>query len=227
MPGSMVPRHRPGVPGAHPRRNDPGNGMWGAPEHRERSQFDKFRGRDGHPIRGKSLPYEPDYDRTIKVANVEPVPAGQESAPYTILWPHGGLVVGMQATTLADGSALGMSSIGIKISAGDGRESFLIQAASTGATTDSFTSLLSLCGANNERRFLFKRPVYPQLSWEITFKNFAAVDGPTYTPEVVFFVDSDPGEIRRYFFKKVAVPAGCLVEVYGANGKRVIDTSDR
>lgn len=214
-------------PGASRRANDLEEGRWG--QRIGKSQLHEYHGYGGDPVRGKSLPYEPDYDRTMLVANVPTLVGGAESGPLTVYWPHGGLVVAMAVSVTGlpldtiYGSA--MSNFAIKVTVGDGRESLFVQGGTSGATSDAYTSFVSLCGANNERRFLLKRPVYPTLSWTVELKNIGASESGLQA-EVVFFLDSDPGDVRRHFYKSIAVPKGTLVEVYSQSdqGTKVIDT---
>jgi hypothetical protein len=228
----MTHQNRNGlVPGAATRANDPGQGNWG--RRIGRSQAHEYHGYGGDPLRGVRIPYEPDYDRTMLVAGMPALAGGQESGPLTVYWPSGGVVVAMALTVLgvpvADpGGMQGwMTNFALKITSGDGREAFFVQGGTSGATSDAFTSFAGLCGANGERRFLLKRPVYPTLSWSVEVKNIGSSE-LALTPEVLFFFDSDPGDTRRHFFKKVSVPEGTIVEVWKKNGRGAveIDTGD-
>jgi hypothetical protein len=227
----MTYQNRDGlVPGAARRANDPDMGRWdrGAPE---RSQAHDYHGYGGDPMRGIRLPFVPDYDRTFIVADMPALSGGQESGELVLKWPHGGIVQEMALTVLgippADpGGVQGwMTNFAIKITVGDGRESIFVQGGTTGNTSTAYTSFAGLCGANGERRFLLKRPVYPTLSWTIEVKNIGSSE-LALTPEVLFFMDSDTGDVRRHFFKKISVPAGTAVEVWDQQGNvHEIDTS--
>jgi hypothetical protein len=225
----MTRQNRDGmVPGAARRENDPGMGRWdrGAPE---RSQAHDYHGYGGDPMRGIRVPFVPDYDRTFIVADMPALSAGQESGELVLKWPHGGIVQEMALSVLGVPPGAGsiqawMTNFALKITVGDGRESIFVQGGTTGNTSTAYTSFAGLCGANGERRFLLKRPVYPTLSWTIEVKNIGSSE-TALVPEVLFFMDSDTGDVRRHYYKSISVPEGTDVEVWGNDGhSHKIDT---
>lgn len=223
----MTHQNRQGmVPGQARRANDLEEGRWG---HRQghsqfgRGQAHSYHGYGGDPMGGSRIHYTPDFDRTMSVANVPAVAAGASSGPLTVYWPHGGIIVAMRGTTKGDGSGTGLASIGVQITVGDGREVINVQGGTTGATTGAFPTFAELMGPVGDQWCLLKRPVYPTLSWTVEFFNWHA--SQTYTPSLTFFMDSDPGDVRRHYFKRIKVPEGTEVEVFSQRGSWMIDTA--
>lgn len=153
-----------------------------------------------------------------KVPNIGALGPGLESNPYPVYWPVSGMVRMMNATTVADGSREGMSSIGVEITILDGREDLFKSAGAAGNAGPDYNIFASLFGLDGDRDFMLERPVTNALAWQVRFKNFHASN--TFTPDLTFYVDEDPGGVHRFSDRRIEVPRGTEIEVYSPSGAR-------
>jgi hypothetical protein len=145
------------------------------------AEADGGRGGRGAPggdlgIRGPWVYTEATPDRVYIVDSGVLLP-GAESGGILIEWQRPGLVIDCCGITVADGSPVGMASIGLKATIGDyDTEVF------TSGSSSAYAIMGGLFGLAAERRYQLYRRVRAATKWTMYFKNFHATN--TYQAKV-------------------------------------------
>lgn len=160
-------------------------------------------------------------DAFFRVEGFVPIDPGGQSQPLPFKWPRGGTVVEMVVSPLGvlgvDGLVAAMSSLALRITIADARESITLNA-TPGSSSDDFILFSSLCGFHAERICYLERPVWDQLTWQVTCVNKSPGE-IAFTPEVSFSFVSDPPGVRRTSYRRVCVAPGTEIEVLGDDAR--------